>query len=323
MNLLRILISFCFIGCISCDNSRKETKIKIEIDSIVQTESDYLNQKGENKKYPEVLTYQDIFDKQDEISKSFNDWLNYNSDAKLLKDRKIRDNEDFYNYLTTQFKYMLSSELRILRNEFYARKGYLFQSTDLLQYFKKQTWYKPKYSDLDSIRLSTIEKQIIDSIAVYETKNKDYSENDFQIALRTWFKNNKHYDYDKVCYIDVPSILFRRNIGHLVPGLSSHNPYWFSGEFLSVRVIDTLSKNNLLLGLFGQAMCPAEYCLYAGEIILCDSTLKYIDSHTVEFEYFIKNDSSSDIIKYEFGANNPYEKKVILKINDNCITEDE
>ncbi len=35
-------------------------------------------------------------------------------------------------------------ELRLLRNEVYARKGYIFKSVNLNEYFKTKSWYKPK-----------------------------------------------------------------------------------------------------------------------------------------------------------------------------------
>ncbi|WP_289055981.1 YARHG domain-containing protein [Carboxylicivirga marina] len=37
------------------------------------------------------------------------------------------------------------SDLRLLRNEIYARKGYIFKSTELSLHFQKFQWYKPKY----------------------------------------------------------------------------------------------------------------------------------------------------------------------------------
>jgi len=49
------------------------------------------------------------------------------------------------------------SELRIIRNEIYARHGYIFNSADLKQHFSKFSWYKPVSADV-SASLSDIEK---------------------------------------------------------------------------------------------------------------------------------------------------------------------
>lgn len=39
-----------------------------------------------------------------------------------------------------------SKELRLLRNEIFARRGYIFKSNDLQDYFCKYKWYKPEVS---------------------------------------------------------------------------------------------------------------------------------------------------------------------------------
>jgi hypothetical protein len=49
-------------------------------------------------------------------------------------------------------------ELRIMRNEIYAKYGYIFKSEDLRNYFNQQSWYKPRYNDV-SDKLTSIEKQ--------------------------------------------------------------------------------------------------------------------------------------------------------------------
>lgn len=62
------------------------------------------------------------------------------------------------------------SELRIMRNEIFARYGYKFNSADLKEYFSSQKWYIPKYDNVNNY-LTEIDKQNIDLIANFE-KNK-------------------------------------------------------------------------------------------------------------------------------------------------------
>jgi hypothetical protein len=57
------------------------------------------------------------------------------------------------------------TELRILRNEIYARHGRKFKSTDLQQYFLKQSWYRPLY---DEVSLTDIEQRNVEFIKQYE-----------------------------------------------------------------------------------------------------------------------------------------------------------
>ena len=53
-----------------------------------------------------------------------------------------------------------SSELRIIRNEIFARHGYIFKSEDLAEYFGKKKWYKPQYDNVDSF-LTAEDKEYI------------------------------------------------------------------------------------------------------------------------------------------------------------------
>lgn len=56
-------------------------------------------------------------------------------------------------------------ELRIMRNEIYARHGYIFDSADLHNYFMEKRWYNPVTKD---VNLSAIEKYNVEFIKQYE-----------------------------------------------------------------------------------------------------------------------------------------------------------
>jgi hypothetical protein len=58
-------------------------------------------------------------------------------------------------------------DLKIMRNEIFARYGYIFQTEDMRNYFNRQTWYTPRYSDVNSF-LTKIEKKNIDLIKYFE-----------------------------------------------------------------------------------------------------------------------------------------------------------
>ena len=61
-------------------------------------------------------------------------------------------------------------ELRIARNEIYARHGYIFESDDLNEYFSRMSWYAGTETDQDNIELSDVERQNIDTILNYEAE---------------------------------------------------------------------------------------------------------------------------------------------------------
>ncbi len=58
-------------------------------------------------------------------------------------------------------------ELNIMRNEIFARYGYIFKSDDLRMYFSNKSWYTPRYADVGKY-LTTIELANIKLILSYE-----------------------------------------------------------------------------------------------------------------------------------------------------------
>jgi hypothetical protein len=58
-------------------------------------------------------------------------------------------------------------ELKIMRNEIFARHGYKFKTEEMSKYFNKQKWYKPKYDNVTS-KLTKIENANIKLIRQYE-----------------------------------------------------------------------------------------------------------------------------------------------------------
>lgn len=62
--------------------------------------------------------------------------------------------------------WMSKSDLRLARNEIYARHGYIFDSNDLQNYFSSQSWYYPDPSYDGS--LTSVEKANVEFIKSYE-----------------------------------------------------------------------------------------------------------------------------------------------------------
>jgi hypothetical protein len=99
-------------------------------------------------------------------------------EAAQKKSRKLAlapgDMELFENKLIAeQMLHGLSlNELRLLRNEVYARHGRQFSAEWLQQYFLGQTWYQPDGSFKDE-NLSGPDKQNVETIVAYEKKIHD------------------------------------------------------------------------------------------------------------------------------------------------------
>ncbi|MEQ8926437.1 MAG: YARHG domain-containing protein [Fulvivirga sp.] len=63
-------------------------------------------------------------------------------------------------------------ELRIIRNEIFARKGYIFNSEDLQKHFSAFDWYQPQYENVDSL-LTDLDKKNIQTILELENRRKN------------------------------------------------------------------------------------------------------------------------------------------------------
>lgn len=80
-------------------------------------------------------------------------------DIKVLTTRRLTE-EDIAG--------MTREELRIARNEVYARHGYIFKSEDLREYFGSKSWYQPMNSEVTSLSLNEFEQYNVDFIKRYE-----------------------------------------------------------------------------------------------------------------------------------------------------------
>jgi hypothetical protein len=93
--------------------------------------------------------------------------------------------------------------LRILRNEIYAKHGRIFDSKDLRDYFGKCGWYHPtkKYSDnmLSKAETETVRRITACEIYLQKLNDKDRSRLD---SVRGFYKSNQHFDTTIVDFID-------------------------------------------------------------------------------------------------------------------------
>jgi len=67
----------------------------------------------------------------------------------------------------SDLKNLSKNDLKIMRNEIFARHGYIFQTEAMKTYFQNQSWYMPKDSNVNS-QLTNIEQKNIVLIQRYE-----------------------------------------------------------------------------------------------------------------------------------------------------------
>ena len=68
---------------------------------------------------------------------------------------------------TADVNHLPLAELRIMRNEIYARHGFIFKKKETKNYFANQKWYVPRYDNVENV-LTDIEKKNIQLIKQYE-----------------------------------------------------------------------------------------------------------------------------------------------------------
>lgn len=119
---------------------------------------------------------------------------------------------------------MTTKQLSIMRNEIFARHGYIFKTTDMKEYFGRQSWYRPSASDVSSV-LTVIEKQNIETIKKFEALNNVKLEvNGRQVA-------------DIVPYYD-SGLLEGSGAGYAVVVYNGGSPAW------SVHAFDVTGKQK-------------------------------------------------------------------------------
>jgi hypothetical protein len=86
----------------------------------------------------------------------------------------IGDMDNFQNVLLTEdkLKGLSLMELRMIRNEFWARRGKKFDTPGIRQYFDWRDWYKPAKNQ-KLVKLNKIEEQNIKIIEAYEAKIRE------------------------------------------------------------------------------------------------------------------------------------------------------
>lgn len=104
-----------------------------------------------------------------------------NNENSYYDNNAIDESEYKYEYLRERemtyddVKDKSAEELRLMRNYIFARRGYIFESEDLKEYFERFSWYVPLYYDVTP-RLSDIEKYNVNFIKEWETNfGPDYT----------------------------------------------------------------------------------------------------------------------------------------------------
>jgi len=219
-------------------------------------------------------------------------------------DQKI---ESFEFLKDQELKSKSVDELRLLRNEVFARKGYVFKSTDLQDYFKNKPWYKPD-SNL-SISITDEEKIYINKIKGLEnTFNKitdcinHYSKEKERIYPITSDKIKNNQLPDNLINIELPHNNLREEIKQVL----------FDG---SIFKLDCAEKPGYRLIITNYPDENLHVYLVVGDVLeikKLHGTFIH-DFRNVDEYIFVLDHNDLEIIKTNYTYTNDYMKKEISK----------
>lgn len=122
--------------------------------------------------------YQASTSDEDRITEGLSDFEKTNLATIINEEKRRYGNTPKWQDLTTrtlnrdELTSLSAAQLRLLRNEIFARHGYQFNVSELAYYFSQQAWYHPSTSDQDRIvqGLSRFEKANLDAIIAEEKR---------------------------------------------------------------------------------------------------------------------------------------------------------
>ena len=158
--MLKSYITLCILSVLffSCQNN--DSKIE-ELEKKIQMQNEAI------AKDKEAVVNNTLEEKDAEINQ-------------LKNKKKANDNSSYFakgagmfpegsqRYLSyADIEYLSSRDLKIMRNEIFARHGYIFKTSDMIQHFSSQSWYRALNNDVTAY-LSKIEKENVNFIKQYE-----------------------------------------------------------------------------------------------------------------------------------------------------------
>lgn len=107
----------------------------------------------------ELAEYEKSFDEYEDSEDYYEDSEDYYEEESDYDEYIIPDSSS-RKLTKSDIEYLSSKELRLARNEIYARHGYIFNSQDLNDYFMEKDWYEPLVdsSGFDESDLNKYEK---------------------------------------------------------------------------------------------------------------------------------------------------------------------
>ncbi|NQY05426.1 MAG: YARHG domain-containing protein [Flavobacteriaceae bacterium] len=101
------------------------------------------------------------------------------------------------NYSESDLEKNTLGEIQLLRNEIFARHGYIFKKQRLNEFFAEKNWYQPKEKSITNISLNEIESHNMTIFRSIEDKIKSYRENVI-VALKEFQRAVTNHDEESL-----------------------------------------------------------------------------------------------------------------------------
>ena len=157
-------------SCQNANNNTKEKELQLKEAELKLKEQALIDEKKAQleKKEKELADEKTKFEEAKRISPSSTPSQISTPGYKYYAKSYGRFPEASYRYIDyNDLKGLSSYDLKIMRNEIFARHGYIFKTNDMRQYFSGESWYRALYNDVTT-SLSKIEIRNVDYIKSFE-----------------------------------------------------------------------------------------------------------------------------------------------------------
>lgn len=174
MRVVYAIVILCGMICSSCSEQEKKVDPGIDLKKYESTidRSEELDRKERELQQKELeLKQQAEGLSQEPIAEANPD--EYIPPTNRRPGNTYRNVQGDYPHASTQYlnanelRYLSKQDLLLMRNEIFARHGYIFKRDDLYNHFITKPWYNPRFKDVSRL-LSPIEKANINLIKGFE-----------------------------------------------------------------------------------------------------------------------------------------------------------
>ena len=177
--LVTLFVVVSVLACGLLNKDKKDTSDELKKKELELKERELALKEKEKKedKEQEIKEKEETLNQREEELSAKEEYLK--SEDEKQKYNRTRDRSSYSGYSglypEASTRYLTNADLRnksrwqlkIMRNEIYARHGYIFQTQEMKNYFNNQSWYNPVYYDVTHM-LTSLEKSNIAYIKKFE-----------------------------------------------------------------------------------------------------------------------------------------------------------